>query len=635
MASAKPATRFWTALLTAILVVANLSVANLILRTYDLRWDLTADKRFEIGTGSQHILDGLEDTVSIKCYFSSNIPQTFSHLERILVEKLDEYEERSMGEDGEPKVIYEFVDPETDKTAKQECDDIGIAQVRVPDVEGVTSNRIVVCHMALVFRHGDRKVVLNIARIPSLDNAGRFAADLEYFLTKNIRNVSTDRMTVGVLAAVEMVPSNPRDPRSEKVKSQAINDLRNYIDRTHDVLMLDPAEINRGTPIPSEIDVLVAHKLTDTTEVGLFVLDQYLMHGGKALFLVDNGKVNIQPTTTQTQIGRQRANDYSAPTYRAELIDHKLDAFLAHYGLRVEQAFVQDDSCFEVSYFKDKEIARNAFGQVFIKPNFATGPYWSWPLVPARDEDDAIIDDDQLNAETAVVSPSDTVVFNWASPISILEENLERHDGRAVSLVKSGPRSWIAPIKDSVFSPAPDQRGLEAENRRADLAVMVNGRFRSFFKGREMPAPVGTAGQDLPVNPELGKNRRDESPDESTMMVIGDADFVEYTQLSVLAQMEAFRRKTRPNDPRAQKHARSNLYFVSNAVDVLCFGENSSDLFVLRNRTLESREIKKLEPDDPLKTEIDLINFAAIPSLIIALGLLRLVVRVFMARDAS
>ncbi len=624
-----------TVILTSFLVVANLIVANLWMTQVKLRWDLTEDKRFEIASGTENIVKRLRDTVNIKCYVSGNFPKQLSHCPRILIEKLDEY--GRLNEESEGAVVYTFADPDTDPEAKQECEDMGIGPGRIQELEGSTTMKTKISWFALVFRYGDRKVVYNFfSDMPgdTLKDPARFGSDLEFVLSRAIRNVSSPRKTVGLLSEVQMVPSNPSNPRSERVKYQGLSNLEAVIARTHDVKTLDLAQVNRGEPIPSGIEIVVLWRPKSLTDVGKYVIDQFLMNGGNLLCMVDSGEVGFTPKPKFTQYGRARVQDYDLPDYKVKGFDHGLDDMLAYYGVRVEHAFVQDFSCYDMIYYTGKDFVRNMFGQVQVKPNEDYAPYFSWPVIPARDDEGTLEDPRQLGDAFSILSPNDDLVLTWASPITVLEDNLKRHEAVADVVLRTGPRSWVKPIKETRFpvNPAEQEGPGEGVTEARPVAVLVRGRFQSFFRGKDIPSPTGTAGRPLPTKDELEKSRRDVASVRGALLVVGDADFcsdqfITPNMRGALVQIEMGRARRKGSAGGMNREAligrlRTPLFFVSNCVDVLAYGEEAEDLFQLQHRTFRSRRIKALEKDDPLKDRIQLVNMVYLPGAVILLGLL-------------
>ncbi|MCA9321916.1 MAG: GldG family protein, partial [Planctomycetes bacterium] len=610
-----------SALLTGLLVALNLVVANLILRKADHRLDLTEDKRYEIGGSTERIVERLQDTVNIKCYVSSDLPKSLSHCERILVEKLQEYE-RMMADRDDASILFTFSDPSTDDEAKQECEDMGIASQAIADFEDSTTQTVRNCWLATVLRYGDRKVVYNFLTDMPADTYSdprKFSSDLEFVLTRAIRNVSTERKTVALLSDIQMVPVNPRDPRSETQPYQGLYYLSQALERTHDVVKLDLKEVNKGKSIPGDTDVVVLHRPQEVTDIGRYILDQYLVGGGNLLCMIDQGIVEFAPKPKQGQVGNVRLQDYDLPTYEPTIFEHGMGDMLASYGLRLERAFIQDFNGYEAPYYLSKDVAMHPLTrQPYIVLNKDFAPYPSWPVIPERDDEGAIVDPEQLGDRFRLLSPNDSLTLVWCSPITILEDRLASHEARADVVLRSGPRSYIEEIEGRSFSADPaHHRGAEGQELRSfPVAAMVRGRFRSFFAGKDLPAFEGPDAESRAED--LAKSRRDAAAEVGSLMVVGDADFCLDSLLKGLQDIEIERAQKRNQVAELTREkiaakVRPTLFFVSNCIDVMAFGEEATDLFDLQQRTFRSRAIRSVAKDPELKSRIQLTNLVYLP----------------------
>ena len=626
MAETKKPILLLSKLLTAVLVAANLVVANLLVKNVTgIRTDLTEDQRYEIGKGTRSILGDLEDSVSVRGYFSGNVPPRYAHVRRTILEKLQEYESASGN-----KLTYEFLDPETNEQAKRECDDQGIQPAQIEDFENVTTSKFVTSYMALVFRYQDRKSILNcfVDLREGIDRPTQLAGDLEYYLTNHIVKVANERKAIGILAEVHEVPANQFQPRGPKRKTQGLGSLKQWLERSYDVLQLDVKEIARGVPIPDAVDTLIVWRPRGYVDVGLYAIDQFIMRGGNTLFFVDSGEVSLRPTPKRTEIRPgQVMQDFDYPTYVAQPIIHGLTPLLEHYGLRVEANFIQDESGFVVPYVKDKRIQSTRVPpRIFAQPIQDKSEYRSWSTLPARDEDGNILDQRQLNSRSGVVAGVGSFVLPWASPLALLEDNLSRHRATATYVLRSGPRSWSRPVKDGKFSVNPADVLLEPVERHEPeiIAARIEGTFKSHFEDRDIPAPLGTNGSPLEIKEAVKLARRDVSEKPTTIFVMGDADFMSDAMLQTLVQLDMQETK---NAQTARAKPRAALSLVSNVVDALTFTAQADALADVRGKKVRSREIVKVEAGDSKKRRIDWINFGIVPGIVVAFGLIRLIIR--------
>ena len=627
MSVQKSSNRFWSAMLTGLLVGANFVIANVLLRSKDSRWDLTQDKRFEISESSKSIIDRFEGTVNVKCYFSSEIPKRFNHVERIVAEKLSEYDELAEG-----KLVYEIVDPATtgNEDDLQELNDMNVPALPLEENEGALNRRVLNCYLTIVFRYGSRKSVINLFQIGgALSDPGVFASQLEFLTTQAVHNVTNERKTVGVLAPIDAPQANNRQqPAADQPKNQNVNFFSQWLARNNDVVILDPALVNEGDLIPAEVDVLICYRLRDMSELGLYVIDQYVMNGGRVAFFVDNGTIDHNLKSKQTQIGNTYVQDFDIPAYEFVTFEHNLGELLQHYGVRVRGEVVLDESCYDCQYLKSKEARRNPMTrQVQTVPIMDFTPYPVWPVVPARDEEGKVIAKDQVSSSWPILAPSDEFVLVNAFPLDLSEDDLARHNGKADVLLRSGPRSWTMGLKDNTFSPNPGELPPPTEFESVNLAVLLQGQFQSFFKGQEIPLPVGAQGQVMPAKEELKISRLDGAKEPGMVFVMGDADFIHDRILQAIMQIPVQKSKVRRQDPRATRMIYAAIRFAGNAIDLLCNGEEAKSMFTLLNREVTARTIRDVTNDDPIMTKIIGTNIWGLPFGVLLLGLMRVIWR--------
>ena len=103
------------------LIVAGILVlVNILSLRYFVRFDLTESKQYSISDSTENILAGLEDIVTVKAYFTENLPPQFLPIDRYVRDILAEYEAYGSG-----NFSYEFADPERKVEAAQEAQRIG------------------------------------------------------------------------------------------------------------------------------------------------------------------------------------------------------------------------------------------------------------------------------------------------------------------------------------------------------------------------------------------------------------------------------------------------------------------------------------------------------------------------------
>ncbi len=505
--------------LALIFIVTGILIAvNVIAQRYFFRLDLTEDRRYSIAPATRAVLEGLEDVVNIDTYFSRNLPPYLINLRRQVEDTLDEYRAYSGG-----RLHVEFKEPGGDPFTLEKLRTLGIPQVQLEILEK-DQFRMTNVYLGISLLYGGRKEV-----IPVVQDTSR----LEYELTGAlVRLTSPEKKGVGWFAG-----SAPAGGGG--------NPMARELRRFYDVRELGPDDMRA---IPADIRTLVVEGPRDLSEEARFSLDQFLMGGGKAIFLVDHFSMPagaISPVPMESGV-------------------HDL---LEHYGVRLSRDIVVEP------YYNATASFTSGFMSFRI-------PYPYWPRLPR----------DLLDREHPVSSGLETITLPWTSSLEVVAG--EDSGLIATLLASSSPQSWTesAPYN---FSPQkkiiPPQSGEEMKSR--PLAVLLSGRFPSFYQEREPPPPA--EGEEPPAVVR-------ESP-ETSILVVGSS---------------------RPVNEEFLRLFPENAVFLLNAVDWMTFG---SELIGIRSRTSGMRTLSELSARG--KTALKVGNVILFPAAIALFGFLTLFLR--------
>lgn len=111
---------------TILLVVGTAILLNLLSDRFFLRLDFTEDRRFTLSDATKDILKTLQEPVTIKAYFSGNLPPQVEQIKRDFRDMLNEYASYSKG-----MVVFEFLDPLKDEKLKNEAAQDGVDPQRM------------------------------------------------------------------------------------------------------------------------------------------------------------------------------------------------------------------------------------------------------------------------------------------------------------------------------------------------------------------------------------------------------------------------------------------------------------------------------------------------------------------------
>jgi len=249
-------------LIAGILILLNILGLNAF-----FRWDLTGRGIYSLSSASREAIRGLEDRLTVKAYFSEDLPAQFAGMGRFVKDKLDDYKAYGRG-----MVHFEFVDPANEEELQQEAASYGIQPIPVQVLErDKVEARLI--YAALVFLFEGRSEV-----IPFIQST----AGLEYDITTAIRRVSTTELpVVGFLSGHGMAtPGAGIDTWPDQLE-------RHYSVQT---VTLDTFGL-----VPAEVEALfLVGPTSGFNEWERYAIDQFIMRGGRTVWLLDLTDADLQ-----------------------------------------------------------------------------------------------------------------------------------------------------------------------------------------------------------------------------------------------------------------------------------------------------------------------------------------------------
>jgi gliding-associated putative ABC transporter substrate-binding component GldG len=288
-------------LLRIALVFVILILLNIVsVRIFD-RIDLTRNRLYTLSDASRTLMRNLDDKVTIKAYFTDDLPAPYNNNRRMLLDQLNEYKAYARG-----NLVVEFIDPSGEKT-EAEAQQAGVSPVQIQVIKEDKA-QVQRAYMGIVFLYEDKKEVIPIVQHPE---------GLEYEISSTMKRLtSRGTLKVGFL-------TGHGEPE--------MKDLRTVQETMRKQYQFATVDVSKNTPVPPDIAVLVVMAPTDRfTESQKFQIDQYLMRGGRIAFLLNAIDANLQQG-----YGRQ--------------LTLGLDDLLASYGARVNTDLVRDAQCASIS----------------------------------------------------------------------------------------------------------------------------------------------------------------------------------------------------------------------------------------------------------------------------------------------
>ena len=287
----------------------------------------------------------------------------------------------------------------------------------------------------------DGETVVQIPIPESLDSDG-----LQRGIEEGLKRFATGLLkTVALSAPQGMPPYMQQQMQMQQPPGNEFLTLREVLSADFD---LETALLDEGET-PTNADVLLVADPGDLDDKAVFAVDQFLMRGGTVVLAAGNYRATSTPQSL-----------YATP------VTTGLEDWLAHHGVTVDKSFVMDrqNAAFPVP------VVRQVGGFRFQEMQMRDYPYF----IDVRS--------DGLNQDVPFTSQLQQLTVAWASPIDIDEErNAERE---VTPLVSSSAASWRSTSTDIMPNLGADGDVVytaEGDMGSQDLAVLVSGRFESFF----------------------------------------------------------------------------------------------------------------------------------------------------------
>lgn len=287
----------------SLLLVAGIIVlVNLLSNQFFTRLDVTEDKQYTLSPATKNILRNLGEPISVKAYFSKDLPTDFEKIRRDFQDMLVEYRNISKG-----NIDYTFINPGEDPQIEQEALQNGIQPllINVREKDQATQQK---AFMGAILTLGEQQEVIPFISAET---------PMEYTLTTNIKKMSvTDKPSIG------FIQGHGEPPLSEL--GQAVQELSI-------IFAVENVDLQAEPTIPDRYRALVLINPADSIPPDHFAkMDDYLSRGGKMV-------VAVNAVT----------GDFS--TAQGSMVESSVLPWLLSKGIEVEPSFVIDATCGSVT----------------------------------------------------------------------------------------------------------------------------------------------------------------------------------------------------------------------------------------------------------------------------------------------
>lgn len=281
-------------------------------------FDLTEEGRFTLTKPTVELIEELEEVVYFQVLLEGDFPAGFKRLQRSTREMIEDLRSHS------GYVEYSFEDPnegsiEEVNANRKQLSDMGIAPVnlRLSTTEGV-EQKLIYPYVIITYLGRTKKVNLlepesNLNPEITLNNS---ISLLEYKFANAIQQLK--RAKKPILAYLK---------GHGELSELQTKDLTNALRGNFEVGFFD---MDSTFNIPSQIDMIMVAKPTLTfSEQDKFKLDQYIMNGGKVLWMIDRMAINLDSLR-------------NVPYFVPQDYPLGIEDLLYKYGFRVEPNLLAD-----------------------------------------------------------------------------------------------------------------------------------------------------------------------------------------------------------------------------------------------------------------------------------------------------
>ena len=540
------------------------------------RFDLTAEKRYTLSETTKETLRNLDDYVYFKVYLEGDFPAGFKKLRRETKEMLDEFRAYSK------YIDYEFINP-SEGSDRNEIEEgyrllyqAGLNPTNVIDQNPDGSTKQMIIWPGTLVSYGNETEIA----VDLLEN--QLGQSSEEALNASMQNLEFRLLDAVIKVTRAKKPSIAFIEGHGELTETEVYDITQTLQQNYhvtrgeiagrvDALIERHENANGEVRADIKYDAIVIAKPTEPfDEKDKFLIDQYIMHGGKVLWLVEPVFATMDSLTSQeSTIGIDQ--------------DLNLDDMLFKYGVRLNRNLLLDMNCAALPI---------RTGQMAGQPQLEFYRWFYFPLVQAA-------------SNHPMVRNMNAIKLDFVSSIDATTS-----DGSIVKtpLLKTSDYTKISGtpvfISLAMLRQTPDKRLFPSQGQ--NVAYLLKGTFPSLYANR-ITADIEES------------NVMDFMPESvpTSMIVVADGDIIRN-------QIEVRTKKPLPlGYDQYTQNTYGNKDFIENAISYLVDGESLIDI---RSREFK---IRLLDPDKKAHQRVrwQMVNILVPTGLVVLLGIIMSFIR--------
>jgi ABC-2 type transport system permease protein len=413
---------------------------NIINQKFYTRIDLTKDNRYTIAKVTEDLINKIDKQLLIKVYLEGDFPSEFKRLQIETRQFLEELSAKNS------RIKVQFIRPDNQREKLIKAGMIP-SQLTVKE-DGILSNAIIFPWAEILYKNKTNKVSLltNGTAQSQEDQLEKAIENLEFSFSNAIYELQEEKeKKIAVLSG------------NGELSDVQLYSFLSEVTKKHRLakFTLDSVTTN---PLKTLLDLqqfdltIIAKPTQPFTENEKLVLDQYIINGGKTLWMLEN----VQADTDSLY------NNGSMLAYPRDL---NLTDFFFSYGLRVNATLLQDLYAAKIPL---------ATGNIGNKPQFQNLNWFYHPLVSG-------------NPNHAISKNITPVRLRFANQIDTLQNNLKKTPLLMSSILT---KKVGTPAIIELNSIANEPREEEFSSGFQITGLLTEGLFNSMYTDRVKPFSI-------------------------------------------------------------------------------------------------------------------------------------------------
>ena len=449
---------------------SSLIVLSIFSYFYFIRIDLTSDKRYSIADQTKSLMEKADSPLKVVVYLDGDLNPGFQRLKKSTAELLDElsvYSNQSIDIEYENPSLADSPEQREKKYVELQTKGLTPTAVYERDKEGKSIQKVIFPWIEMTYKGKKVQVCLlkNVLGNSGDENLNISIENLEFEITDGIRRLVNSE--VSKIAFIE-----GHGELSEIETYDISKTLSKYFQIDRGIIATS------ATILDNYKAIIIAKPTKPFSESDKFIIDQYIMHGGRVLWLLDGVRVSKENLSVS---GLSPAME----------LDLNLNDQLFRYGVRINPVILQDVQCASIPV----NIA-----PANTTPQFEPSPWYFAPLLLTSPEHPVTRNITEVRSE-------------FCSGIDIVGDN-KQVISQLLLATSDNTHILAAPTTIDLSQKIKPNDKAYFDAGYVPVAVAMEGNFESDFANRMIPAGLTNT---LPIRKQSFKTRQ---------IVVADGDII-------------------------------------------------------------------------------------------------------------